>query len=293
MSMIHHDKTCPFDFQDWSQYNIEKLYAGNECVMAITAEGEVLQKVQRAEYAARTIYWKNIQSIAISQFWTALAVGLVSDGTCMVSKRALRECCCEATRRRRFEDINAWLKELRDTVKIVVSDAIFALDKYGKVHHISLWREDAYRSVDSWENVKHIVTGNQELVFGITDEGTVLCAGANVLRGPHGNWQEKLSVFHDVIDICAMGSEGEVILLALSDGRIVDLQGTVLENEHIGKTPVFTGNLDVSMAKMRNGKFKLLPYGAGNQEALSSVSSAREVAVGSLGAGYPAFVVWR
>ena len=289
--MFRHDKECPFDFQDWSQYDIKRLFAGNECVMAITEDGKVLQKVQRAEYAARTIYWKNIKSIAISSFWTALAVGLVSDGTCMVSKRALRECC--AITERRFEFMNARLKELKDIVEIAVSDAIFALDKHGKVHHISLWREDDYQSVDSWSNIRHIVTGNQNMVFGITNDGTVLCAGTNALRGPRGNLQEKLSVFHDVIDICAMGSEGERILLALSDGSIVDLQGNILANEHAGTVPLFTGNLSVSAVKMKTGKYKIFSYADINEETLAAAASARDVAIGSLEAGYPAFVVWR
>ncbi|MBE5779282.1 MAG: hypothetical protein E7331_08115 [Clostridiales bacterium] len=292
-SIIYHDECCPFDFRDWTRYDIEKLYAGNDCVMAITYGGQVLQKVVRNEYAAMLFYWNNIKSISISQLFPALAVGLIADGTCVIAKRPLIHCC--EVGNNQFEAVYEQLKRLRNIVEIVVSDAIFALDRYGKVHHISLWREDDYVAVEAWSNIKHIVAGNQNSVFGITNSGSVLCAGANTICGPYGDLNKTLQAFHNVVDICAMGSECEKPLLALSDGRIVDMYGETIVNGHVGTGQIFTGNHLFTVAKMKNEKYMVLPYdnAISVSEKLSSTSNVRSIAVGSIGCGYPAFCVWR
>ena len=93
MKKIYKDRFCPFKFNVWYFKNIKEIFCGNSCVMAISDDGEILQKVTGTALAARTEYWNNIKSIAISQHFPALAVGLLKDGTCIVSKRALRNCC--------------------------------------------------------------------------------------------------------------------------------------------------------------------------------------------------------
>ena len=217
-----HTKDCPFSFLDWPARKISRLFAGNSCVMALTEDGKVLQKTLDPDLAIRPEFWTRITDIAISQCWPALAVGLVSDGTCMVGKRALRRCC--EIREISFETVNAQVKALKDIVEIRVSDAIFALDKAGRVHHIPLDREDRYQEVAGWENIRHIAVGNQEAVFGIDGKGRVHCAGANLTEGPHGDMRPRLAALEGVRDICAMGSECEMILLSREGGRLEALK---------------------------------------------------------------------
>ena len=213
-----HTQDCPFDLSDWPARKISWLFAGNSCVMALTNDGEVLQKTLDPDLAIQPEFWTRITDIAISQYWPALAVGLVSDGTCMVAKRALRNCC--EIRGISFEAVNAQVKALTDIVEIRVSDAIFALDKTGRVHHIPLDREDRYQEVDGWENIRHIAVGSQEAVFGIDDAGRVHCAGFNTIMGPCGDLRPRLAALEGVEDISAMGSEGEMILLVKEDGKL-------------------------------------------------------------------------
>ena len=222
-----HTQDCPFNLSDWPAEKIKKLFAGHGCVMALTDEGEVLQKTLDPALSIRPEYWTRITDIAISQYWPALVVGLVSDGTCMVAKRALRRCC--EIRGISFDAVNEQIKALKDIVAVRVSDAIFALDKTGRVHHIPLDRDDDYKSVDSWENIVRIAVGSQCSVFGIDEAGHVHCAGANVSQGPHGDLRPRLAAQEGVVDVASMGSEGELLLLMKEDGSVEDLNGGACE----------------------------------------------------------------
>ena len=193
-----------FDMSDWEKMQICKVYAGTDCIMAITDTGEVLQKTTSPSVAARTQYWTRITDIALSKWAPGVAIGLVSDGTCMISKRAVREHDYEG----RFDFINNQVKAWTDIVQVAVSDAFFGVDRAGNVHYVSLSRSgtDDYREVIQWKNVKKIVTGNQNSVFAITRDGNVLAEGASCRRGPHGDISDKLSVINGVVDIYPTGS---------------------------------------------------------------------------------------
>ena len=112
MGRLIYTKNAPLSFFDWRMKNIVSIYAGHSCVMAITKNGEVLQRVLNKELAARTEYWKNIRSISVSQSYPALAVGLVKDGTCIIGKKVARYYCKNFGGN--FEQVNSSIKELKD-----------------------------------------------------------------------------------------------------------------------------------------------------------------------------------
>lgn len=270
-------KDCPFDLSDWPTRKILRLFAGKDCVMALTNDGQVLQKTTDPALAIRPEYWTRITDIAISQYWPALAVGLVSDGTCMVGKRALRNSC--EIREISFEAVNARVKALKNIVEIRVSDAIFALDETGRVHHIPLDREDWYQEVDSWENIRHIAVGNQCAVFGIDGEGRVHCAGANLTEGPHGDMRPRLAALEGVRDICAMGSEGEMILLSREGGKLEALKdGEVCEIPDTAE-PRFCGNFLLTTVLGADGQLYSCRY-LGSREWEKTDRRVRTAAVG-------------
>lgn len=226
MYKLLYTENVGFDMSDWKRVQICKVFAGTDCIMAITDTGKVLQKTTDPSVAARTKYWTRITEIALSKWASGVAIGLVSDGTCMISKRAVREHDSEE----RFDIINNQVKSWTDIVQVAVSDAFFGLDRSGNVHYAALSRYgfDDYRGVEQWKNVKKIVTGTQNSVFAITMDGKVLAEGSNCRRGPMGDISGKLSEMKDVVDIFPTGSECEEILMLLKDGKIVNLHGDVI-----------------------------------------------------------------
>lgn len=255
---------CPFDLSDWSCEKLSRVYAGAGCAMALTEDGRVLQKVSDEGVAARLDYWKNICDISVSQCFSGLSVGLVKDGTCMVSKRALRR-CCELTGGS-FDAINSRIKALTDIVQVCVSDAIFALDAFGRVHKILLGRRDAYPQVERWEDIARLAVGSQDLVIGITRAGKLLCDGGNSLRGPHGDLRPQLAACNGVVDVGIMGSEGERLLLALEDGSVADHRGNVLQLRHKGCGQVFCGNFLLCAILRENDSLGFVPYCSAPEE---------------------------
>lgn len=201
---------------DWVHKPIEKVYAGRDCVMAKTVTGEIIQKVTLPEIAARTEYWTRIKDIAISKFYSGAAIGLVSDGTCMISKRPLRYARLDIDR------INGEVKSWKNIKQVAASDAFFALDNMGHVHYtgFSVYEQNDYCEVTQWQNIVKLVPGNQNSIFGITSDGKVLAAGANCIEGPNGDVNKKLNKLNDVIDLFPTGSECETIILCHSDGSI-------------------------------------------------------------------------
>lgn len=215
-----------FDLSDWERLQIREVFAGTDCIMAITDSGEVLQKTSKLSVAARTNYWTRITEIALSKCISGAAIGLVSDGTCMISKRAVREHDHEG----RFDIINNQVKSWTDIVQVAASDAFWGLDRAGNVHCAPLSRYgiDDYRGVEKWNNVKKIVAGNQNSIFAVTTEGKVLAEGANCRKGPHGDLSSYFSSIIDVVDIFPTGSECSEILMLLKDGRIINFRGDVV-----------------------------------------------------------------
>lgn len=227
MYKLLYTENIGFNMSDWENMQIREVFAGTDCIMAITDDGQVLQKTICTSVAARTKYWTRIKEIALSKWASGLAIGLVSDGTCMISKCAVRKYDEEMN----FDIINSEIKSWTDIVQVAASDAFFGLDKAGNVHYAPLYKFGVvdYFGVTEWKNVKKIVTGNQNSIFAVTAEGKVLSEGSNCRQGPHGDISHYLSSIEGVVDISPTGSECENVLMLLRDGRIIDLYGETVD----------------------------------------------------------------
>ena len=222
MKRLIYTPNIGYDMSDWKKEPIEKVFAGTDCIMAITSDGRTLQKTVCPERAVRTAYWTRIKQIALSRWASCLAIGLVSDGTCLVSKRALRKRCEDNPMM--FNSVSDRVKSWINIKQVAVSDAYFALNNNGHVHVASItpYNRREYAPVRDWENVRRIVTGTQDAVFGITEDGKILCAGENLRYK-----QERLASFSEVADLYPTGSECESIIIALKDGTILDDRGGI------------------------------------------------------------------
>ncbi len=231
MKKLVYTDNIGFDMSDWTEEPIDKVYAGTDCIMATTQDGRTLQKITEYSASARTIYWTRIKQISISKWCTGLALGLISDGTCMVSKRALRRICGLKHGYYPFERVHNEIKEWKNMIQTAVSDSFFALDQDGRVHISALnaYLENDYREVVSWENICRIVPGTQHSLFGITRDGRVRCAGTDLKMGPHRDIAEKTASLSGVTDVFPTGSECERIYFAFRDGSVRDLSGTRVE----------------------------------------------------------------
>ncbi len=211
------------DMRDWERETITKVFAGTDCILALTDDGRVLQKTSEPDLKLRTQYWTRIKDISLSGFAACHAVGLVSDGTCLIAKRALRS-LCDREDSLPFDRINNEVKSWKQIVQTAVSDSYFALDSAGFVHvaPCSRYEQNDYEAVKSWRDVRRIVTGPQNSVIGITKSGGVLCTGGNLKRG---DVQTAVSELRHVADVCTTGSECEEMIYALTDGTVMNLRG--------------------------------------------------------------------
>lgn len=262
MSKILYSRNCPFSFRNWSFKKINKIFAGHDCVMAITASGKVLQKVLNKDFAIQSDSWNNMKEIAISNWCPALAVGLKVDGTCVVAKNPLKHVCQNFSRD--YKTIYNSIHELKDIVKICVSDAVFALTKFGDVICIPLLNTTEYDNVSTWQNIKHITVGNQNSVFGITTDGKIVCSGRNVI-GSYRDLPTKLASFDHVVDISVMGSECESIHLLLEDGRFIDLHQNIILNNANALQDIRSNSL-LSAIRCVDNSIKLISYNSSLQE---------------------------
>lgn len=291
MATVLKTSSCKFDFSDWKMENIAKLFAGCGCVMALTRGGRVLQKVDDPALAARMEYWTRIRDISISQWCEALAVGLVSDGTCMVAKRPLRRACENFGLN--FDRINDWIKSLKGIVQVAVSDAIFALDSQGNVHHMPLTKADDYAHVASWKGIRRICVGSQCSVFGITQEGRILCAGHNCTAGPRGDMTEKLSQVTGAKDLCALGSECEQILVLLEDGSLCEPLACQSSLPPMAGGESVVANFGLAAILCQENKLEFATYFCPDVQELDKLKSVpvRSAAVGTCGIYKPFAVV--
>ena len=158
-----------------------------------------------------------------------------------------------------FALVKKEIKDLHHIVEIAVSDAIFALDAFGDVHHIPLQRTASYIEVTNWSGIRHIVTGVQNSVAGITDDGTVVFAGEN-----HSGLDTHLSKAAEndcrIIDLCLMGAECTQAMIALSNGKIINTRADNVTLAHCGKFPVFQNNYLLTAVHLKSNKIKCIPY---------------------------------
>lgn len=271
MKKLLYTDNIGFDMTDWEKIKIRKVFAGTDCIMAITDAGDVLQKTVQPSVAARTEYWTRITEIACSKWAPGMAIGLVSDGTCMIAKRAVRACDREG----RFDTINDQVKSWRNILQVAASDAFFGLDKAGKIHCAPLFRSgiDEYREIAEWENVKKIATGNQNSVFAVTADGKVYAAGQSCRKGPHGDLSKYLSAIEGAVDVFPTGSECESVFMLLKDGTIINLYGEEVSQLSM---PLTTGDkvLDGTFSHfvLAHDKKRLINLCAGGAEILNTRS---------------------
>ena len=210
---------------------IQKLAAGSNMLVAITAEHRIRHVASDPDLGLREQYWTRVVDIAISRTYEGMCVGLIEDGTCMLGKRALRRVTAanyDSPQRqdREFKRINDTVKSWRNVIQLAVSDAIFALHRDGTVSCCEFSRpftEPEYKDVQSWRGVRKLVVGNQCSVAGITDDGTILVDGFNLIRN-----QDRIASgcrHIDIADIILGGSECERILFLDKEGRIRDTDG--------------------------------------------------------------------
>lgn len=121
MSRLLYTNNVLFDMNDWNEKQIKDIFAEKDCIMAITENGETLQKISNQELMSRTQYWTRIKQIGISKWAEGDAIGLVEDGTCLIAKRPIRLVCEE--RRLIFENINDTVKSWKDVVQVAASNA--------------------------------------------------------------------------------------------------------------------------------------------------------------------------
>lgn len=275
-----------FNMRDWKRRHIKEVYAGLDCVMAITEKGEILQKLAAKGFdkiSPRSTnpvfsegidpsesFWSlsgsdasprvyppgkrptDIQQIAISHVYPGLSIGLTNCGTCRITElpRTIRE----LEGRKEFDTILRKVKSWRGIRQVAVSDSFFALDVNGRVHcsPFSRYTEADYQEVNEWRNVRRIVTGTSCSIFGITYDGRVLATGHNITNGPNGNVQKKLEQEHDVTDVFPTGSECEDIIIAKKEGTAQSLFSTgqqlpVLAIDQPGRTKILDGNFNYSV----------------------------------------------
>ncbi len=227
MNRLLYTNNIPFDMRDWNTKQIKDVYAGKNCIMAITEDGETLQKISNPEYKSRTQYWTRIRQIGISRWAEGAAIGLVEDGTCLIAKRPIRLMCEE--RRLNFERINDTVKSWTDVIQVAASDAFFALRSDGTVRYVSFCEryQAEYEEIKDWREVIRIATGVQNSIFGITKNGKILAAGGNAM-----NVKSYLSKYDNVIDVYPTGSECEDIYVLTMDGSVVRARND-LNNLHI------------------------------------------------------------
>ena len=292
MGKLLYTKKIPFSLEDWKNKTIIKLAAGSGCVMAVTKEGEVLQGITDEDKAAATKFWKNIKDVAVSKVYCGMAIGLVKDGTCMISKKPLRTYIeGNGLSQWHFERVNNAVKSWKDIVQVACSDAFFALDAGGKVHCAEYDNSDDYYAANNWKGIARIVPGNQNSLFGITYQGNVLCSGGNLSGSYRANMRTKLLNLECVVDIWALGSECEKILYATKEGCVYNLEGELIAEGCARKAPVFDGNFVICGIRMADGSMKLHMYN--QQKDLQIVEKWEEItgfAIGDSGYGN-AFVI--
>ena len=174
MSKVVYTSNTPFDMRDWEKRrDIISVSAGRNCAIAVLNDGTVLRKTcissneinsdQRYnamqshflfgyEQISETMNqrslisadgWEHFKQVAVSQYAGLVAAGLREDGFCVAWVNPEKKTNCG-----RAVIANRRIREWREIVEIAVSDAIFALDRSGYVHHLSFYGPDDYYEVN-------------------------------------------------------------------------------------------------------------------------------------------------
>ena len=239
MSRLLYTNNVPFDMSDWNEKKIKGIFAGKNCIMAITENGETLQKISNPEYMSRTQYWTRIKQIGISKCADGVAIGLVEDGTCLIAKRPIRLMCEDLCLN--FEKINDTVKSWNNVVQVAASDAFFALHADGTVRYVSFCEryQTEYEQIQEWREVIKIITGVQNSIFGITKNGKILAAGTNAM-----NIKNYLSKYDNVIDACPIGGECTDMYVLTMDGSVVRVRDDLNNLNIIDKPQKLDGHFN-------------------------------------------------
>lgn len=281
---------CPFDLTPWQDMDIESVHAGVGAVMAITTTGHALQMTTNIATSYQSWYWHNIRSLSMSKVIPGAAIGLHQDGTCVLTQNPIQ---LDLSRhwdshpyfmKSWFGSVIHQVHEWRDIVQVEMADAIFALDRNGRVHHACLpypyEEKDWFKEADSWRDIVRIATGPQNALFGITSDGRVMATGGN----PENNGLKgALATFSDVTDLCVTGAESNHAYLLKKDGKVYNDRGEVEELPPVGgdRYPVFGSHFNyLVLVRARNGK--LFPLDC-NKDWLAEVRDWPPVRTFSMG----------
>lgn len=288
MSKLVWTPNLPFSPDDWANLNIQKIAAGMNCIMVLTAEGEAFQKIKNPHLGIREDYWYDLKDIALSKTCEGAAIGLMNDGTCMIGKRFLRRFLRDlGSRDSDFHDVNRVVSAWQNIVQVACSDAFFALSAEGRVYYARFTPVtnfyDDYYDARSWENVAKIVAGStQHALFGITREGRVLCTGHSCIQGPQGDIREKLARFENVADIANSGSEGGRIYLLLRDGSLWDADGNLIRRDCAAEGHCLEGHYWLPAVRLADGSAEPIDWSfTGFLPEISQWPHVRELALGN------------
>ena len=237
MKKLLYTDNIGYSMDDWKTESIKKVFAGENCIMALTEDGRLLCKDISDMNFSKTLGYFDIKQVSISKCGGYIWLALKNDGTCFSNYRTNPLLKPEYSEREKKvsrqieETISGW----HDIVQVAASDAYFALDRFGKVHYIPsssclLYHEEyyqnEYRDVLLWENVKRISVHTQNGIFGITHDGKVLCSGGNTQHGARG----KMDFSHipDIEDVYPSGSECEEVILCNKYGEVFNYSGEKL-----------------------------------------------------------------
>lgn len=232
MGRIIYTENIGYNLRTWRCEPIKRVFAGTGCIMALTSDGKALKEPEPPFFNAKPpqyVWQEYIQDISISKWSVGMAIGLTIDGTCVIAEQPQRR-ISQDYGRFSFATIRDQVKSWSNIVQVAVSDTYFALDCNGNVHMAAIdsRTKDDYSEVTCWSNVGRLVTGTQSSVFGITNDGRLLCAGCALQRGPHGDIGHILSSKRDVMDVFPTGGECQKLLIAYRDGTVEDLEGNIL-----------------------------------------------------------------
>ncbi len=233
MGRIVYTENVGFDLSDWESKRLIRVAAGSNCIMALTAEGKVLtksreigkdeetepgflKKIARFFLRDGSEQWTGLKEIAVSGS-AGVAVGLMKNGNCVMKRL---ESCSAKLNAEIYRKAQIAVDSWRNIVAIAVSDAVFALDSFGRVYHAPLTLGGSYRETAEWRNIVRLVIGGDGVVFGITSDGHVAVCGVNFSK----TLKRALESLRDAVDLGVAGTERKQVVVVHRDGTAEDLR---------------------------------------------------------------------
>ena len=268
----------------------KSVFAGSGCVMAVTSQGKLIQNTAEGVAPVNIRCYENVDiaEVAISGACPGMTIALDKSGRCCIDWSAAdRYCTNSGYVRKAVSAVEQW----HGIVAVAVSDAYFALDADGRVHFAALndYNAREYAPTAEWENIVRIVAGPQNLIFGVTAEGRVLCTGSNCLGGPHGDMRTILDEIQYVADIGVMGAECGEIVVVFKDGRVKGLFSDIDDRMSVPRGKVLSSSQNCVVAKDAHGvlRFYCREPWIEEQFACLKNKSFESFALGDINSIYP------